>query len=242
MWFVLVQKYLTIYDDLLNKIEGRIFLPDSILPSENELAADYEASRETIRKALNLLSQNGYIQKIRGKGSLVLDFQKFAFPVSGIQSFSELSKKLKLKSKTYVHPIDSIPRDHDAVNVLKESGEVSIWGVTRIREIFGEKIILDKDYFSEQYVPKLPKEICQGSIYEYLEEELGLVIGFAQKEITVEDLVEEDLEYLDLEGFSNIVVIRSKVYLEDASIFQYTESRHRPDKFRFVDFARRVKN
>lgn len=29
------------------------------------------------------------------------------------------------------------------------------------------------------------------------------------------------------------------VYLEDASLLQYTESRHRLDKFRFVDFARR---
>ena len=238
----MVQKYLTIYDDLLNKIEERIFLPDSILPSENELAAKYETSRETIRKALSLLAQNGYIQKIRGKGSLVLDFQKFAFPVSGIQSFRELTKKLNLRSKTHAHPINSIAPEHDATNVLKESGEVSIWGVMRIREIFGEKIILDKDYFSEQHVPKLPMEICQGSIYEYLEEELGLVIGFAQKEITVENVKEEDREYLDLEGFSNIVVIRSKVYLDDASLFQYTESRHRPDKFRFVDFARRVKN
>jgi GntR family transcriptional regulator, trehalose operon transcriptional repressor len=34
-------------------------------------------------------------------------------------------------------------------------------------------------------------------------------------------------------------VIKNYVYLEDASLFQFTESRHRPDKFRFVDFARR---
>lgn len=34
-------------------------------------------------------------------------------------------------------------------------------------------------------------------------------------------------------GGTNIVVIKSLVYLEDTSLFQYTESRHRPDKFRF---------
>ena len=27
----------------------------------------------------------------------------------------------------------------------------------------------------------------------------------------------------------------SYTYLEDATLFQYTESKHRPDKFRFVD-------
>ena len=39
--------------------------------------------------------------------------------------------------------------------------------------------------------------------------------------------------------FEHIVVVRNFVYLDDASLFQYTESRHRLDKFRFVDFARR---
>ncbi|MFR5172363.1 MAG: trehalose operon repressor, partial [Clostridium paraputrificum] len=34
-------------------------------------------------------------------------------------------------------------------------------------------------------------------------------------------------------------VIRSEVYLEDTRLFQYHESRHRVDKFKFVDFARR---
>ena len=36
-----------------------------------------------------------------------------------------------------------------------------------------------------------------------------------------------------------VVVVKSYTYLEDRSLFQYTESRHRTDKFKFVDFARR---
>jgi GntR family trehalose operon transcriptional repressor len=85
----------------------------------------------------------------------------------------------------------------------------------------------------------LSKEICNDSIFEYIEEELGLTISFAKKEILVEEPTAEDRELLDLEGFHNVVVVRSQVYLEDASQFQFTEARHRPDKFRFVDFARR---
>ncbi|MDF2856013.1 MAG: treR, partial [Neobacillus sp.] len=59
-------------------------------------------------------------------------------------------------------------------------------------------------------------------------------------EIVVEEPTSEDRSLLDLEGFHNIVVIKNYVYLDNASLFQYTESRHRPDKFRFVDFARRT--
>lgn len=35
-----------------------------------------------------------------------------------------------------------------------------------------------------------------------------------------------------------IVSIKSFTYLEGATLYQYTESRHRPDKFKFIDFTR----
>lgn len=234
------QKYLAIYDELVKKIEANIWPPSTMLPSENDLANDYQTSRETIRKALNLLSQNGYIQKIRGKGSIVLDLHKFSFPVSGIVSFRELAEKLQLASKTIVNELSYVSANHPIHKKLDTCEP--IWKVVRIREISGEKIILDKDYFLSEYVPVLTKEICENSIYDYLENELGLTIAFAQKEIVVEEPTKEDKELLDLDGFSNVVVIKSFVYLDDTSLFQYTESRHRPDKFRFMDFARRVKN
>ncbi len=90
------------------------------------------------------------------------------------------------------------------------------------------------------YVEKLTKEICENSIYEYIENELGMTISFAKKEIIVVEPTEEDKRLLHLEGFSNVVVVKNYVYFDDASLFQYTESRHRPDKFKFVDFARRT--
>lgn len=236
------RKYLTIYDDLVRKIEANVWPISTMLPSENKLTVQYKTSRETIRKALDLLSQNGYIQKIQGKGSVVIDMNRFSFPVSGIESYTELAEKLQLNSKTNVHTITYMDTENEITKLLKSDTAHSVWHVVRSREVDGERIILDKDYISEKYVPVLSKEICENSIYNYIENELELVIGFAQKEIVVETPTEEDCELLDLDGFSNLVVIRSQVYLDDASLFQLTESRHRPDKFRFVDFARRIQN
>ncbi|MDO6450603.1 trehalose operon repressor [Oceanobacillus profundus] len=236
------KKYLAIYDDLVNKIQANTWPVSTLLPSENELSIQYDTSRETIRKALNLLSHNGYIQKVRGKGSVVIDIHKFSFPVSGIESYAELAEKLQLESSTAVHQLGYLDANHEITKMLAMTQGERIWNVVRVREISGEKIILDKDYFTERYVPLLSLDICEKSIYHHIENNLGLEIGFAQKEIVVEDPTEEDRKLLDLEGFSNIVVIRSQVYLQDANLFQCTESRHRPDKFRFVDFARRVKN
>src|SRR5690606_2013781 len=107
----MVRKYTVIYRDVVRKIEGGDYPADTFLPSENELVLQYDTSRETVRKALNLLSQNGYIQKIRGKGSMVLEIKRFDFPISGLVSFRELSKTLGQSSLTYVKKLNVIKPD-----------------------------------------------------------------------------------------------------------------------------------
>ncbi|MFC4402643.1 trehalose operon repressor [Gracilibacillus xinjiangensis] len=232
-------KYMVIYQEMVKQIEQREYKPNNFLPSENELTTIYNTSRETIRKALTLLAQNGYIQKIRGKGSLVIDRSKFDFPVSGLVSFKEVAEKIGQKPVTIVQSCELMDAPADICKQLKMKQTEQVWKINRIRSFSGSKIILDKDYLLEKHVPYMSREIAQDSIYAFLEKELGLTISFAKKEIIVEEPTEEDRLLLDLDGFSNIVVIKNYVYLDDASLFQYTESRHRPDKFRFVDFARR---
>lgn len=232
-------KYIKIYDELANLIQEGKIQAHTKLPSEHELAAKYDATRETIRKALNLLSEHGYIQKVRGKGSIVLDVKKFEFPVSGLVSFKELSTKLGQRAKTNLIHLDLVMPDDYLKDQLKIKKSDEVWEVIRVRELDDEKIILDKDYLNKKLIPHLTKEACQNSLYEYIEGDLGLVISFAKKEITVEEPTEEDRQLLDLQGYANIVVVKNYVYLDNTSLFQYTESRHRPDKFRFTDFARR---
>ena len=237
-----MKKYLAIYHDLAEKTKNNAWGEATMLPSENSLTVEYGVSRETIRKALDLLAHNGYIQKVRGKGSVILNVNKFDFPVSGIVSFKELASNLKIPTKTIVNELSLIEADENLQAKLDVKPKEVVWKVARIREIAGDKIILDKDYFNKDIIPILTKETCENSIYEYLENDLNLNISYAKKEITVEVPTDEDRELLDLDGHSNIVIIKSMVYLDDTTLFQYTESRHRPDKFQFVDFARRTQN
>ncbi|SDN40652.1 trehalose operon repressor [Bacillus sp. OK048] len=237
----MTNKYQIIFNTIVGQIKNGEIPQNSLLPSENELKDQYDTSRETIRKALNLLAQNGYIQKVRGKGSIVIDINKFDFPVSGLVSFKELADKMEKKPRTIVNELSLIIKpDAFIKQQLQLSGKDQVWKIVRTREIGGKKIILDKDFLAAKFVPSITEEICEDSIYAYLENDLNLKISFAKKEIVVEEPTAEDRAFLDLDGFHNIVVIKNYVYLEDATLFQYTESRHRPDKFRFVDFARRT--
>jgi GntR family trehalose operon transcriptional repressor len=235
----MVSKFHKIFDEIAEEIRSGQFRPGETLPSESDLCERFSTSRETIRKALNLLVQNGYIHKIQGKGSIVLDMNKFDFPFGGLISFKEIARQMGRQSRTIVHDLGLIHPDSYIGEQLGVSAKDYVWKVTRTREIEQEKIILDRDFISQKVVPALTKEICENSIYEYIENELGLKISFAKKEIYVENLTDEDREYLDVNGFVNIVVVKNQVFLDDMTLLQYTESRHRPDKFRFTDYARR---
>ena len=231
-------KYQKIYQDLLEKIKQGEIKPHTLLPSESELMKIYDASRDTVRKALNLLLNDGYIQKNKGKGSVVLDINRIAFPVSGVTSFKELEKTLHGEVKTIVILFSEEKPDEEIQKALYVK-EGLVYHVKRIREIEGEKIILDEDYLVKDIVNGLSYQDAENSLYEYIEKKLGLKISFARKEITVVKATEEEKQLLDMLDYDLLVCVKSYVYLEDATLFQYTISKHRPDKFRFVDFARR---
>lgn len=109
-----------------------------------------------------------------------------------------------------------------------------------MRQVDGQNVIYDYDYLNPDITGDIPDERLEHSLYDYLENDLKLPIAFANKEISVENVTDLDREHLDLrEEDNHLVVIRSAVYLDDAQYFQFSESRHRVDRFRFVDFSRR---
>lgn len=116
-----------------------------------------------------------------------------------------------------------------------------VWKVTRQRVVDGVASVLDIDYLDRELIPGLTKEIAQQSIYQYIEEDLKLQIGYAKKEILISPIDNLDKILLDLGKDQHVVTVRSQVYLADGRQFQFTESRHKLDKFHFVDYAERRK-
>lgn len=110
----------------------------------------------------------------------------------------------------------------------------------RLRLINDEPEVLDCDYLFNPPVEKLPKEEAKKSIYAYLENKLGFDISYATKTITVEKINNDLQQKLQLDD-QLAVLIASRNFLADTTLFQLTLSFHNPQKFKFIDFARRQK-
>lgn len=236
------KKYHEIYHSLLEEIENDRYVPGELLPSEKILMTTYNASRDTVRKALNLLTENGYIQKNQGKGSIVIDNNRMNFPISGLTSFKELIPTMNGKVETKVICCELMEADTASMDKLGLKKGDMIWYVERVRYVDDEAIILDTDIINAQIIPGLTRRIANDSIYNYIENTLDLKIGFAKKEVTVQEANNNDYLQLNMRHWQSVVSVKSYSYLENAQLFQYTEARHRPDKFRFLEFARRNKS
>jgi DNA-binding GntR family transcriptional regulator len=63
--------YRKLYEKLRKLIEDSTYARGDLLPSENELCAAHHLTRPTVRKALDMLVNDGFIIRHQGKGSIV---------------------------------------------------------------------------------------------------------------------------------------------------------------------------
>jgi DNA-binding GntR family transcriptional regulator len=68
-----LKKYLhvEVYEKLYHKIKSERFKEGDQLPGENQLAAEFGVSRMTLRQSLMLLSEDGIIRRVHGKGNFI---------------------------------------------------------------------------------------------------------------------------------------------------------------------------
>ena len=66
-----------------------------------------------------------------------------------------------------------------------------------------------------------------------------MAIVTSKRKMTVERATEIDEKYLELNDYNCLAVISGQTFNSDGIMFEFTQSRHRPDYFCFQDTATR---
>ena len=237
-------KYAEIYKDLKRRIETEEYEFQEMLPSENTLIQEYDCSRNTVRRAIADLVTDGYVQSMQGKGVLVI-YQpalQTSFTIGGIESFKESAVRNNLKSETKVIHFAELVVDQKISQKTGFNIGDEIYYLQRLHYLDGKALILNHNYFLKSVAVDLTVEIAEKSIYDYLENTLGVNIVTSRRIMTVEKMTQIDEKYLDLGDYNCMAVVSSQTYNSDGVMFEFTKSRHRPDYFSFQDNAIRKSN
>lgn len=234
-------KYDWIYKDLKQKIESDEFASQQLLPSESSLIQTYGCSRNTVRRAISRLVTDGYVQTMQGKGvrNIYRPAQQAAFTIGEIESFRESAIRNGRIPSTKVLVFTELAVDESLSARTGFPAGAEIYYIQRLHFLDHKPLILNHNYFLKECTPGLNEEIAKESIYSYLENTLHMTIVNSRRIMTVEKMTEIDEKYLELnsEEYNCMAVVSSYTYNSDGIMFEYTQSRHRPDYFRFQDNA-----
>lgn len=233
--------YDQIYEDLLESIEEGTYPYQGFIPSESELCSRYSCSHNTVRRAIRLLAQQGYVQPINGKGVRViyLPAERETFSIGGIETFREAARRNGFEMVTKVIALEHMTA---TAAFAEESGfpeGSELIHVERVRCMDGKARILDRNWYLTELVPGITEEIAADSIYAYIEGTLGMRVTASRRTFTAEKARRADRELLDLDGYDFVAVVVNHTFNDDGIMFEYTQSRHHPEHFSFTTMALR---
>lgn len=240
------QRYAQIYQTLKERIEKEDYPFQDLLPSENQLTQEFGCSRNTVRRAIAGLIDNGYVQSMQGKGvrNIYQPSDTVSFFSGEIETFREACRRNGMSYQTKVVSFDEVTVDSDLSRRTGFDIGEDLYYILRIHVIDGTPLILNHNYFLKKIAEGLTKEIAEDSVYNYLENTLDVNIVTAKRIITVDKITALDQKYLPIsaDDYNCVAVMTSHTYDSDGILFEHTESRHLPEHFRFTTTAVRSGN
>lgn len=202
-------------EELLKKeIDSGIWPSGSRLPTENELVMTYRVSRVTVRKALDALAQQGYLERRSGKGTFVAE-KKIQRGLSGVLSFSEMCQAVGCVpgAKTIRISLE-IPSEKD-VEQLKISEDSRIVILERIRTSDGVPVIIETCKFTEDFAFLLGEDLESCSLYETIKRKKNLVFTKSVKTLDIVYATSQEARFLGItKGYP---LLRIEGVVEDAT-------------------------
>lgn len=223
-------KYKEIAKILRNRIQNHTYPPDSLLPNQTELVKEFNVSRVTIKKAIEILIMEGLVYSQRGFGTKILKNNIWTpkdYPFLEYDGLTKQLKGKKIQSKIIKFSVD-FP-DNFLQEKLQLKKHQPVYKIIRLRKINKELYVLEHTFMPIDLVPNLTEEILKSSIYHYLHEILHLTFAGAYRTIRADKSDHLDQKYLNCEETDPILEVEQLVYLKDGRPIEYSKSRNRYD-------------
>lgn len=224
----------TVKDQLIHDIQSKKYPVYSQLPTEAELCKSFEVSRTTIRNALQQLVNEGYIERVQGKGTFVKHQRIKQTLTSTEGSYVE---QLKLQGK---HPevrvldLTVIPTDEILSAALEiEEGE-PLNKLERIRYADNQPLQYEIAYLPWRLTTGLRKESCEGSLYSVLRDELNLPIARTEEHLHITKADQVVASHLGVAEGDACIQIETYAYLEDGTKIEYSIACFHGEKVSFT--------
>ena len=177
-----IARYRSIYEALRGGIESGGYPAGSLLPSENELCAEWGVTRPTVRKALDMLAADGYITRSQGRKSVVK-----GTPLGiGILSLSGTTSALGETLRTPVVVKPELRKWDEALGFPLTEAERAAGCIyfERLRVLNGEPVLLDITMLPDVGIPGFTSiDLEDSSLFDILRTRYNIVVTGGEQQL-----------------------------------------------------------
>lgn len=226
---MMIPKYEVIAADIRRSIEDGNLKPGDRLPTVVEFCELYGVSKITVKRAMELVTEQGLITSRRGSGTFVKSGpameRDFAEGIRSdrAQGFSREHDGREVTSVVYDFQIVNPPADIAAK--LGLSPEDFAYYDCRVRRLDGEPVVIEYTYMPLDLIPGLKRHDLYGSIYGYIRDK-GLKISSFHRTITAVNATEEEADRLDVPVGEALLELKQTGFLDSGEPFEYSVSRN----------------
>jgi len=228
-------KYQAISNEMRERIKKGYYPIDQPIPDEHTLAEEFNCSRLTMKRALDILVMEGLLSRKRGHGTFIIQSPADDNTVNVISDvnigLSNLVGSEVVKSKVIVFEIQ-FPSEKVA-NQLMIDMDTPVYHIIRLRVVKDEPYVMEETYMPANLIPGINDQVLHSSIYNHINKTLELKMGGAHRKIRACKSNELDQKYLDCKIDDPILEVEQVGFLLTGVPFEYSFSRHRYDKFVF---------
>jgi len=176
------KKYLTIQEYIKKRIQTGKYPVGSYLPSENEICGQFDTTRTTVRKALDELLKEGFIEKEHGKGSKVVERGKSL----GLLTVKGFSGSIDYEVQTVVVTPPKITKWDSVIAfpLTHEEKKSKCVYFQRVRKINNLPVVLENNWYSLDALEIIKAdEFVEGSFFKTLRQKYLIEIMGADQEL-----------------------------------------------------------
>ncbi|WP_142713724.1 GntR family transcriptional regulator [Fodinibius sediminis] len=229
-----IPKYYQIYKKLLKQIRSGKFNEFDRFYSDTELVEKYEVSRGTIREAVKLLIQQGYIVREQGKGTFVTS-PTIEQASDKLMGFTELMLEHDIEPSAKVIEKEIIEPSLELKRLMKLEDDTRLVRIVRIRYGNEQPLIIEQSYFVlALFEPIYDMDLESNSIYELLYKHTDTRLGEARQRITAINAGEKETNLLGGELNDALLLMKRLIKTRTGVYFQYSEDVYRSDRIHFA--------
>ncbi len=168
--------YRKLYEQLRKHIAAGVYQKGEILPSENELCSVNGVTRTTVRKALDLLANEGFITKHQGLGSVVNKMPK-GIGILSVKGTTSVVGSENLSTKTVVKPKVMRWPDNFLFPLTETELESGCIYFERLRLVDGLPFFFDITYIPNINMPRFTSyKLDDVSLFDTLRKQFNLEV------------------------------------------------------------------